>query len=269
MRKTPCVFFVGAGPGDPDLLTVKAMRLIGQAEVIVYDRLVSREILELIPAGTVRIYVGKKPGHHHMNQEEINALLLQLAKTGKRVVRLKGGDPFIFGRGGEEALHLQQHGIAFEIVPGITSAAACSAYAGIPLTHRGLSTGARIVTGHCRANMPLDLNWESLADSDTTLVVYMGLAHVREISSRLIEAGLPADTPAAAIEQGTTTRQRICITNLEQLPSMIQRQDFHTPTLIIIGRVVDLASRLNWFEQASAENKRGKLEISRPGYALG
>jgi uroporphyrin-III C-methyltransferase/precorrin-2 dehydrogenase/sirohydrochlorin ferrochelatase/uroporphyrin-III C-methyltransferase len=190
-----------------------------------------------------------------MNQEEINALLVKLARSGRRVVRLKGGDPFIFGRGGEEALTLRKHGIDFEIIPGVTSAAGCTAYAGIPLTHRGLATGARIVTGHCRADMPLDLNWKSLADPDTTLVVYMGLAQLHEISTKLIEAGLPPDTPAAAIENGTSARQRRCISRLDELHHQVRELDFHSPTAIVIGRVVSLAHELDWFQPAQAEEE--------------
>ncbi len=243
-----CVYFVGAGPGDPELLTVRAYRLIQQAEVIVYDRLVSEEIMAIAPKGAARIYVGKSAGHHHMTQDEINNLLVRLGKTGRRIVRLKGGDPFIFGRGGEEALVLREHDIPFEVVPGVTSAAACTAYAGIPLTHRGLATGARIVTGHCRANMPLNLNWESLADPDTTLVVYMGLMHLEEISSKLIAAGLSPDTPAAVIENGTTPRHRICTDTLAGLPEQVRRQQFRTPSLIVIGKVVSLADMLDWFQ---------------------
>jgi len=253
MDSVSCVCFVGAGPGDPDLMTIKALRLIQEAEVIVYDRLVSKEIMGLVPKGVARIYVGKSAGNHHMTQDEINNLLVRLGKTGRKIVRLKGGDPFIFGRGGEEALHLRQHGIPFEVVPGVTSAAACSTYAGIPLTHRGLATGARIVTGHCRANVPLNLNWQSLADPDTTLVVYMGLAHLEEISSNLMEAGLPPDTPAAAIENGTTPRHRRCIDTLSGLVSRVRELDFRTPSLIIIGHVVSLADELEWFQPVQAE----------------
>jgi len=256
MNNSPHVYLVGAGPGDPDLLTVKARRLLLQADVVVYDRLVSPEILELIPAGAARFYVGKSPGHHHMTQDAINHLLASLAHTGRRtIIRLKGGDPLIFGRGSEEASHLLAHGISFEVVPGVTSAAACSAYAGIPLTHRGLSTGVRIVTGHCRANMPLDLNWESLADPDTTLVVYMGLGHIEEIAGKLIAAGLPAQTPAAVIENGTSSRQRRCIDTLAGLPQRVRELEFHTPSLIIIGHVVSLAHELDWFQPRVTETE--------------
>ena len=247
------VYFVGAGPGDPELLTVKAVRLIEKADVIVYDRLVSNEIVAMFPAGATRIYVGKSPDNHHMTQDEINALLVKLAHNQRNVVRLKGGDPFVFGRGSEEASFLREHGVSYEVIPGITSASACSTYAGIPLTHRGLATGARFVTGHCRANTPLDLNWKSLADPDTTLVIYMGLAHLEEISGKLIEAGLSADTPAVAIENGTTPRQRRCISTLAKLSEETKKLGYVTPTLVIIGRVVSLCGELDWFQQHSME----------------
>lgn len=253
MSRDSCVYFIGAGPGDPELMTIKANRLLNEADVVVYDRLVSKEIMDLVPSGVSRIYVGKRPGSHHMTQEEINELLVKLGRSDRTVVRLKGGDPFIFGRGGEEVLELQKHGIKFEIVPGITSAAACTAYAGIPLTHRGLATGARIVTGHCRANMPLDLNWDSLADPDTTLVVYMGLGQLPQIAKKLIAAGLAPDTPAAAIENGTSMRQRRCISTLVDLDDRVKELDFCTPTLIVIGRVVSLASKLDWFQPTLVE----------------
>lgn len=253
------VYFIGAGPGDPELMTIKAQRLLQQADVVVYDRLVSKEIVETFPSGVTRIYVGKSPGHHHMNQDEINDLLVKLAQNERRVVRLKGGDSFVFGRGSEEASYLVKHGITFELVPGITSAASCSTYAGIPLTHRGLATGMRVVTGHCRSNMPLELNWNSLADPDTTLVVYMGLAQLQEISDKLIKAGLAADTPTAAIENGTTPRQRLCISTLAKIPQETTKRNFVTPTLIIIGRVVTLSSELDWFQQ-QADEKAGDTD---------
>jgi len=258
MNNSPHVYLVGAGPGDPDLLTVKAQRLLREANVVVYDRLVSPEIFDLIPAGAARFYVGKSPGHHHMTQNEINHLLVSLARAGKKkIIRLKGGDPLIFGRGSEEAGHLVEHNIAFSVVPGVTSAAACSAYAGIPLTHRGLSTGVRIVTGHCQKNRPLNLNWASLADPDTTLVVYMGLGHIDEISRNLIQAGLPGDTPAAVIENGTRPEQRRCLDTLAGIPAHVRKLEFQTPSLIIIGRAVSLASDLDWLQTLSSDKASG------------
>ena len=243
----PVVYLVGAGPGDPDLLTVKALRLIQNAEVIVYDRLVSKDILDLIPTGIQQVYVGKASGQHHMGQDEINKLLCTLAKTKRNIVRLKGGDPFIFGRGSEEAQYLVQHNVAFEYIPGITAAAACSAYAGIPLTHRGVARSVRLITGHCKADQPLELNWDSLADTQTTLVFYMGLANLNQLREELIKAGLPASTPAAAIENGTTQAQRRCISTLSNLPEAIKNMAIQSPALIIIGEVVNFADQLDWF----------------------
>jgi len=253
MNNTPDVYLVGAGPGDPDLLTVKAQRILRQAEVTVYDRLVSPAILELLPPGAKRIYVGKSAGCHHMTQDEINSLLVSLARKGRKVVRLKGGDPFIFGRGSEEARYLRQHGFTFEVVPGITSAAGCSAYAGIPLTHRGLSNGVRIVTGHCQADQPLDLNWASLADPDTTLVLYMSLGHLPEITQKLMAAGLPGSTPAAIIENGTQPQQRRCIATLADITERVRELDFQPPSLVIIGRVVALAEELGCIESQASD----------------
>lgn len=244
MKQNGFVHLVGAGPGDPELLTVKALRLIQQAEVLVYDRLVSAGILDLVPESTERIYVGKSSGLHALPQDEINALLVELAQTGRKVVRLKGGDPYIFGRGSEEALHLLAHGIGFEAVPGITSAAGCGASAGIPLTHRGLAHGVRFVTGHCRAGDDLDLNWESLADPDTTLVIYMGTANAEVLSQQLIAAGLSPSTPAAAIANGTLPNQRNLFTTLAALPADLVAQSFKPPTLLIVGKVVGLAPEL-------------------------
>lgn len=235
------VHLVGAGPGDPDLLTIKALRLLHQAEVVVYDRLVGRAVLDLVPPGTPRYYVGKATRDHAVGQDDINALLLHLARAHRVVVRLKGGDPFIFGRGSEEAAYLVRHGVRCEVVPGITAAAGCAAEAGIPLTHRGLATGVRFVTGHAQDDAELDLDWTCLADPLTTLVVYMGLATAARVSERLIAAGLPPDTPAAAIASGTTPRRRVCLSTLAGLPERIAGADLEAPVLLLIGRVVALA----------------------------
>ncbi len=245
-EQQPNVSIVGAGPGDPELMTLKAVRLLQAADVVVYDRLVSDEIMKMIPEGTTRTFAGKAARNHHMAQDDINQLLVDLAREGKKVVRLKGGDPFIFGRGSEEAEVLAQNGVDFEIVPGITASAGCGAYGGIPLTHRGLATGVRFVTGHCRNGEHLDLNWQSLADPMTTLVVYMGLINIDKISEELIKAGLAADTPAAAIERGTTADQRTILTNLGELPSCIRRAELVAPSLLIIGQVVQLAHTIGW-----------------------
>ncbi len=246
------VYLVGAGPGDPDLLTVKAARLLASAEVVVYDRLISPEILALVPAGVPRLFVGKASHHHHVPQETINATLVRLAEAGHEVVRLKGGDPFVFGRGGEEALHLARYGVAFELVPGVTAAFACAAYAGIPVTHRGAARSVRLVTGHCRGDQPLDLDWAGLADPDTTLVVYMGLENLAELRARLVDAGLDPATPAALIESGTTPRQRCAQTTLEALAASAAEHAMRSPTLVVIGRVAALADALAWFEPIGA-----------------
>ncbi len=256
------ISLVGAGPGDPDLLTLKAYKLLQQADIIVYDRLVSQPILDLIPHGTKRIYVGKASGKHHMNQDEINQLLVNLAKPSRKIVRLKGGDPFIFGRGSEEAQFLVKHNIDFEYVPGITSASACSAYAGIPLTHRGVASSVQLITGHCRADKPLDLNWKKLADKNTTLVFYMGLSSLVQLGNELIKAGLPASTPAAAIENGTTNIQRRCLSTLEKLASDIKTMSIQTPALIIIGNVVSFAEELDWFTPGIEKDAEEKQQVA-------
>lgn len=254
MRDEACVYLVGAGPGDPELLTLKAHRLLQEADVVVYDRLVSQPILDLIPAGTSRIFVGKAAGNHHLSQDGINELLVNLARRARRIVRLKGGDPLIFGRGSEEALTLARMGVRFEIVPGITAASACTTYAGIPLTHRGTANSVRFVAGHCRADQPLDLDWRSLADPDMTLVVYMGLANLDAIQRQLLAAGLPADTPAALIENGSTPQQRRVLTRLAKLAATAQAEQVVSPALIVIGKVVALAGEMDWFDEATTED---------------
>jgi uroporphyrin-III C-methyltransferase len=236
------VYLVGAGPGDPELLTLKAMRVLAAAEVVVYDRLVPPEILAFIPEGATRINVGKQAGNHPVPQHEINELLVTLARADRTVVRLKGGDPFIFGRGCEEAFELERAGISFEVVPGITAAQGCAASTRVPLTHRGLATGVRYVTGHCRADMPLDLDWKSLADPDTTLVVYMGLATIEQMARELIAHGLPSDTPVLAIAQGTTAREQRLCTRLAELPKAARAAQFDGAVLFIIGRVAGIAA---------------------------
>lgn len=252
------VFLTGAGPGDPELLTIKALRLLESADVVVHDRLVSDEILALIPATTHRIDVGKSSGHHSLPQGEINNLLARLAQRGRRVVRLKGGDPYTFGRGSEEALHLSRLGIAFEVVPGITAATACAAYAGAPLTHRGLSHGVRLVTGHFQENGELDLDWNGLADPDTTLVIYMGLSNAAYIRDALIAAGLDEETPAMAVQNGTTANHRQLLSTLRDLPEAIIAHKMRAPVLLIIGRSAALADDLAWFNpQSSSQSESG------------
>lgn len=237
------VILVGAGPGDPDLLTVKAMRTIMQARVVVFDRLVGEAVLDLIPAHARRIDVGKETGRHPLPQGRINALLVELAGQGDDVVRLKGGDPFIFGRGGEEAQALAEAGIAFEIVPGITAASGCASIAGIPLTLRGVAESVRLVTGHRQDDRDLDLNWGSLADPRCTLVVYMGVASAQRLAGGLRGAGLVGETPVAIIERGTTPQQRTFFTTLDRLADDIARWQPKPPSLLIIGQVVAHALR--------------------------
>jgi uroporphyrin-III C-methyltransferase len=235
------VYLVGAGPGDPELLTCKARRLIAAADVIVYDRLVSDEILALVPVGTARFDVGKRAGHHPVRQEEINALLIALAKDGRRIVRLKGGDPLLFGRGSEEVAALAAAGVAYEVVPGVTSASACAAAVGVPLTHRGLATGVRFVTGHCQEDADLDFDWRGLADPDTTLVVYMGLANIARIAQNIMTHDLDPATPVVAICNGTTPRQRHVRATLGTVATVAAEAGFDGPVLFIVGRTAGLA----------------------------
>ena len=254
MSKKGFVSLVGAGPGDAELMTTKAVRLIQQADVVVYDRLVSAEILELIPAGVSRISVGKEVGKHCVPQKDINEIIVNLAKAERKVVRLKGGDPYMFGRGGEEVIALKKHHIPFEVVPGITSASGCSAYSGIPLTHRGMSRRVQFITGHFNDDEPLDLNWKSIADPKSTLVIYMGMANLPLVVQSLIDAGLAASTPAAAIQNGTTKSQQRTITTLDRLHDTIQQKQMQAPVMIIIGEVVSLADELDWFQCSLEEN---------------
>ena len=252
-RRTPRgeVYLVGAGPGEPDLLTVRAVKLIARAEVALYDNLISPEILALLPATAERIYVGKKRAQHTMRQEAINDLLVLHALAGKRVLRLKGGDPFIFGRGGEEIDSLAAHRIPFEVVPGITAALGAAAYAGIPLTHRDYAQSCVFVTGYLKDGS-MDLDWPALARPRQTIVVYMGLPGLPLVCRKLVEHGLAAGTRAAVVQQGTTAAQRVVTGTLASLPGLVAKAGLHAPTLIIIGNVVRLRERLNWF-RADAE----------------
>ncbi len=240
MLMTGRVLLVGAGPGDPDLLTVRAHRIISQADVIVHDRLVSPEILALAPCAARRIDVGKMPRRHPVPQERINEILVELALEGATVVRLKGGDPFIFGRGGEEMEAVRAAGIPFEVVPGITAAQAASAATRVPLTQRGMVTGLRYVTGHCKADAPLDLDWAGLADPETTLVIYMGAANMTEISAKLIAHGMPGGLPVLAVASATTSRERRLVSRLDAIPGDLLEAGLSAPVLFIVGQVVDL-----------------------------
>ncbi|AOR62704.1 siroheme synthase CysG [Pectobacterium wasabiae] len=242
------VTLVGAGPGDAGLLTLKGLQHLQKADIVVYDRLVSKEILNLSRRDAERIFVGKTSGYHCVPQDQINQLLEEKARAGHRVVRLKGGDPFIFGRGAEELEYLQQAGVPFSVVPGITAASGCSAYSGIPLTHRDHSQGVRLITGHVKHDT--DLDWSSLAAEKQTLVFYMGLQQAEHIQSKLIEQQLPETVPVAIIENGTSTKQRVLSGQLSQLSELAQQAS--SPSLIIIGNVVGLREKLSWFSDQTA-----------------
>lgn len=240
-------YLVGAGPGQPDLITVRGLRLLQTADVVLYDSLIAQELLSEIKPSAVQIFVGKRAGHHKKTQPEINRLIVDYVKSGRQVVRLKGGDPFVFGRGGEELLALAAEGLPFEIVPGISSAVAVPAFAGIPVTHRGLSTGFAVITGHEDPHKPEQMNhWMRYAHVPT-LVILMGVKNLPIITEQLIEAGRAGNTPAAAISQGTTVHQRTILATLETIAEQVNRQSLPTPAITVIGEVAALHNQLDWF----------------------
>jgi uroporphyrin-III C-methyltransferase len=252
-RKNGKVYIVGAGPGDPELITVKAAKCLEHAEVILYDRLVNPVLLNYAKPETELIFCGKEPGNHCVSQDAINQLLVDKALAGKMVVRLKGGDPFIFGRGGEEAEVLVRHGIEFEVVPGITSGIAAPAYAGIPVTHRGSSQSFAMITGHCLTGKPKNIEWEHLANGVDTLAIYMGIKHLPFICEQLQSYGKDAQTPIAVIEQGTTGNQRTIIGTLGTIVEMVSENRIANPAMIVIGEVVKLSKKLSWFPEGIKE----------------
>ncbi len=257
------VALVGAGPGDPGLLTLRALRVLNEADVILHDRLVSAEVLDLARRDAQRIEVGKEAGNHHSTQAQIHALLLQHARAGSRVVRLKGGDPFVFGRGGEELEFLRSHGIAYEVVPGVTAALACAAYSGVPLTHREHAHSVQFVTAHCKESLDT-LDWKALAAPRQTLAVYMGVAHLGALRERLLAAGRAADTPVAAIENGTRTDQRVIVSSIGRLPDLAHVHALQSPSLLIVGEVAAFASTLAWFGNAPVISQDSGTPIEQP-----
>ncbi|MCW4022750.1 MAG: uroporphyrinogen-III C-methyltransferase [Candidatus Bathyarchaeota archaeon] len=241
------VFLVGAGPGDPKLVTLKAIEALQQAEIVVFDRLVSESILDFAPKGAQKIYVGKSSTKHQLTQDEINQLLVDFALEGKTVVRLKGGDPFVFGRGGEEAEALVEHNLAFEVIPGVTSAVAVAAYAGIPVTHRDWASSFAVVTGHQTADPQQAIDWKKLAGSVDTIVVLMGVGSLNSTTQSLIEGGLSPSLPVAVVECGTTPNQRRLVGTLDSIAELAQKKRVEPPAVVIIGEVVNLGSKLSWF----------------------
>lgn len=250
------VILVGAGPGDPGLLTQKGRRALEQAQVVVYDRLVSPDILALIPPGAEKIDVGKESSHHLVPQEQINKILLDKAREGKRVVRLKGGDPFLFGRGGEELELLEENGIPYQVVPGVTSALSVPAYAGIPVTHRDFCSSVHIITGHARAGVRLQINYEALCRAGGTLVFLMGVTALPQICQGLLDAGMSPGMPAAVVERGTLPQQRKVVSTLEQLPQEAKQAQIKSPAVIVVGKVCGLSQRFDWFDRLPLKGRQ-------------
>lgn len=248
------VYLVGAGPGDPDLITVKGLRCLKQADVILYDRLVNPELLKYAKEGAQLVYCGKLPNYHTMKQETINHFLVKYAKKGFQVVRLKGGDPFVFGRGGEEAEECVKHDVPFEVVPGITSGIAASAYAGIPVTHRNVSKSFAFITGHQAGDVAADHQWYHLANGVDTLCIYMGVSHLPTIIQQLIESGKSPDTPIALVHWGTLSDQQTVVGTLENIEDRVKEAAISNPSMIVIGEVVKLHNRLNWFQEEIVPN---------------
>ena len=257
------VYLVGAGPGNPDLLTFRALRLMQQADVVVYDRLVSPPILDMCRRDADRFYVGKERDNHAVPQDEINMVLVRLAKEGKRVLRLKGGDPFIFGRGGEEIETLREHGVPFQVVPAVTAAAGVASYAGIPLTHRDHAQALILVTGHLKDGT-MDLDWDMLCRPRQTIVIYMGLKGLVTLCDEMKKHGMPGDTPAAIVQQGTTLNQKTVVGTLDTLPALAAQAELKPPTLIIVGSVVSLHAKLNWFHPEPAADDHWHTPLDRP-----
>lgn len=257
------VYLVGAGPGNPDLLNFRALRLMQQADVVVYDRLVSLPILDMCRRDADRMYVGKERDNHAVPQEEINMVLVRLAKEGKRVLRLKGGDPFIFGRGGEEIETLREHGVPFQVVPAVTAAAGVASYAGIPLTHRDHAQALVLVTGHLKDGS-MDLDWDMLCRPRQTIVIYMGLKGLIILCDEMKRHGLPGSTPAAIVQQGTTLNQKTVTGTLDTLPALAAQAELKPPTLIIVGSVVSLHEKLNWFHPEPGSDDHWHTPLDRP-----
>ncbi|WP_160718835.1 uroporphyrinogen-III C-methyltransferase [Bacillus sp. USDA818B3_A] len=243
------VYLVGAGPGDPELITVKGLRCLQEADVILYDRLVNPELLKYAKEGAQLVYCGKLPNYHTMKQETINHFLVKYAKKGYQVVRLKGGDPFVFGRGGEEAEECVKHDVPFEVVPGITSGIAASAYAGIPVTHRSISKSFAFITGHQAGDVAADHQWHHLANGVDTLCIYMGVSHLPNICRQLIDSGKSPTTPIALVHWGTLTDQQTVTGTLETICDVVNEAAITNPSMIVIGEVVKLHKRLNWFQE--------------------